>query len=54
VNAPVTYGGLAPGYVGLYQINVTVPTLPANDLTPVKFTLGSTGSTQNLFIAIGN
>jgi uncharacterized protein (TIGR03437 family) len=26
VNAPVAFAGLAPGYVGLYQINATVPT----------------------------
>jgi len=25
MNAPVTFAGLAPGYVGLYQINATVP-----------------------------
>ena len=26
VDAPVSFSGLAPGYVGLYQINATVPT----------------------------
>lgn len=28
VKAPVTYAGLAPGFVGLYQINFVVPTTP--------------------------
>jgi uncharacterized protein (TIGR03437 family) len=30
--ATVTYSGLAPGFVGLYQVNVTIPTgLTAGD-----------------------
>jgi uncharacterized protein (TIGR03437 family) len=32
VNAPVGYAGLAPGFVGLYQVNFTVPSgLPSGD-----------------------
>jgi uncharacterized protein (TIGR03437 family) len=26
--APVSFSGLAPGLVGVYQVNVEVPTLP--------------------------
>jgi uncharacterized protein (TIGR03437 family) len=52
--ATVSYAGLAPGYVGLYQFNVVVPGVPANDLTPVAFTLGGVAGTQTLYTAIGN
>jgi len=54
VTANVIYAGLAPGFVGLYQFNVTVPNVPASDATPVAFTLGGVPGTQTLFIAIGN
>jgi uncharacterized protein (TIGR03437 family) len=54
--APVTvnYMGLAPGYVGLYQFNVVVPNIPANDNTPVVFTVNGTPVPQTLVIAIGS
>jgi uncharacterized protein (TIGR03437 family) len=52
VAANVTYAGFAPGYVGLYQINVVVPNVVAGDAVPLTFTLGGTAGPQNLFIAI--
>jgi len=52
--ATINYAGLAPGYVGLYQFNIVVPDVPANDLTPVTFTLGGVAGTQTLYTAIGN
>ena len=52
VPAQVTYAGLAPGFVGLYQFNVVVPALPANNLTTVTFTLGGVAGTQTLFTAV--
>jgi uncharacterized protein (TIGR03437 family) len=54
VAANVTYAGLAPGYVGLYQFNVVVPSVAASDTVPVVFTLGNVTGSQNLVIAIGN
>jgi len=54
VPAKVTYAGLAPGYVGLYQFNVVVPAVAASDSVPVTFTLGGAAGTQNLVIAIQN
>jgi uncharacterized protein (TIGR03437 family) len=54
VQANVTYAGLAPGYVGLYQFNVTVPSIPASDTTPLVFTLGGAAGQQSLILAVGN
>ena len=50
--AQLTKSRLAPGAVGLYQFNVTVPNVPANDATPFTFTLGGVPGVQTLFIAI--
>ncbi len=42
VPATVTFSGLAPGGVGLYQINVqTPPTAPAGDAVPVVISMGA-------------
>ena len=54
VPAVVSYAGLGPGNVGLYQFNVTVPSVPASDNVPVAFTLNGVAGTQKLFIAIQN
>jgi uncharacterized protein (TIGR03437 family) len=53
-SAKITYQGLAPTYVGLYQINIVVPNIAASDSAPLTFTLGGVGGTQKLFLAIGN
>jgi uncharacterized protein (TIGR03437 family) len=52
--AKVTYDGLTPSYVGLYQFNVVVPNIAASDTVPVTFSVGSSSGTQPLVIAIGN
>jgi uncharacterized protein (TIGR03437 family) len=52
--AVVTYQGLAPGYVGLYQFNVTVPAIAASDTVPIVVSLNGTNLPQNLVIAISN
>ena len=50
--ANVTYQGLAPGFVGLYQFNVVVPAVTASDKVPVTFNLGGTPGTQTVYIAV--
>jgi uncharacterized protein (TIGR03437 family) len=53
-NGSVTYAGLAPSAVGLYQFNVTVPSVPSSDLVPLRFTLNGASGSQSLYIALGN
>jgi len=45
VDAPVIYSGLAPGLVGLYQIDALVPAgAPSGSTVPLLFTIGSATS----------
>jgi uncharacterized protein (TIGR03437 family) len=50
--ASISYGGLAPGFVGLYQFNVVVPNVSDSDLTPLGFSLGGVQGTQTMFTAV--
>ena len=52
--ATVSYSGLAPNYVGLYQFNVVVPNIAASDAVPLTFTLDGAAGTQTLYIAVQN
>lgn len=54
VPASVTYAGLAPGYVGLYQINIVVPSVPASDTLPLTFSLNGAPGSQTLLISVQN
>lgn len=46
-NIPVTFAGMAPGFVGLMQVNFQVPTQPGDLLLEV--TIGTARSNQALF-----
>jgi len=50
--ATITYQGLAPGFVGLYQFDVVVPPVPDSDLVPLTFNLGGVAGSQTLYIAV--
>jgi uncharacterized protein (TIGR03437 family) len=50
----VPYDGLAPNFMGLYQLNVVVPNVAASSTVPLTFTLGETAGAQALAIAVGN
>jgi len=52
--ATLSYYGLAPNLIGLYQFNIVVPDVPSNDLTPISFTLGGIAGAQTLYIAVEN
>ena len=48
----IPYQGLSPNYVGLYQINVTIPsTVPAGDQA-LSVTLDGVDTGQNLFLTV--
>jgi uncharacterized protein (TIGR03437 family) len=53
-SATVSYFGLAPSFVGLYQFNVVVPSVANNDLVPLSFKLNGAAGPQTLFIAVHN
>lgn len=50
--ATLSYYGLAPGYIGLYQFNVVVPNVAASNAVPVTFVLGSSNNLQTLYTAV--
>lgn len=52
--AQVSFAGLAPLAVGLYQFNLTVPNVAASDAVPVTFTLGGAAGSQTLYTAVAN
>ena len=51
--AEVTYYGLAPGFVGLYQFNIKVPTGVSPADMPLNVDVGGVTLSQNLFITVG-
>jgi uncharacterized protein (TIGR03437 family) len=50
--ATITYAGLAPNAVGLYQFNVVVPSIAAGDTVPLTFSLEGASGTQTLYTAV--
>jgi uncharacterized protein (TIGR03437 family) len=50
--AQLSYFGLAPNFVGLYQFNVVVPPVADSDLVPLTFNLGGVAGAQTLFTAV--
>jgi uncharacterized protein (TIGR03437 family) len=45
VDANVVFSGLSPGFVGLYQVNLSIPpTAPSGDSVPVVLTIGGVKS----------
>jgi uncharacterized protein (TIGR03437 family) len=52
VPGTVSYAGLAPGMIGLYQFNVVVPNTAPGDAVPLTFSIGMTGGQQVLYTAV--
>ena len=48
-NAPVSFAGLAPGFVGLYQINAVVPSgIAPGDAVPLTLSVSGQTGPQSL------
>ena len=54
IHATVQFAGLVQTYTGLYQFNIVVPDVPANDATPFTFSINGAAGTQSLLLPIGN
>jgi len=52
--ATLQYQGLAPDFVGLYQLNIIVPQVAAGDAVPLTFSQGGVTLPQTLYTAVGN
>jgi uncharacterized protein (TIGR03437 family) len=50
--AAVSYAGLAPGKVGIYQFKVVVPDVAEGGAIPLSFTLDGVQGKQTLFVAV--
>ena len=50
--APVGFSGMAPGYPGIYQINATIPQVPAGNAVPFQLQIGgiTTPNTTNIAV----
>ena len=49
--AAVSYAGLAPGMIGLYQFNVTVPNVPNGDAA-VLATIGGVATQTGVLVTV--
>ena len=53
IPADVTFSGLAPGFVGLYQVNVRVPfSTSTGNAVPVRISLSDSGSSNTVTMAV--
>lgn len=50
--AVVSYAGLLPGAISLYQFNVIVPDMPDSNSVPLSFSLDGNRGTQALYAAV--
>jgi uncharacterized protein (TIGR03437 family) len=50
--APVSFSGLAPGFVGLYQVNVEVPPLVASGNARVNMIIAGGGNSNTVLLPV--
>jgi uncharacterized protein (TIGR03437 family) len=51
-SAKLSYFGLAPSEVGVYQFDIAVPAVASSDPVPLTFNLSGVASAQTLFTAV--
>src|SRR5581483_9908195 len=51
-NATVSYSGLAPGYVGLYQVNVVVPSGISTGLQQITCSIGGVSCQSGVYLPV--
>jgi uncharacterized protein (TIGR03437 family) len=54
VTAQVVFSGLAPQFVGVNQLNVIIPNVPAGSNVPIQLSLGGITSPATITMAVGN
>ncbi len=52
--ATLSYDGLAPNSVGLYQFNLIVPSVSDGDAVPLTFNLRGVAGSQTLYTAVSH
>jgi len=52
INAPVTFAGLAPGFLGLYQVNAQIPVgvTPGNSVPVIVTQAGSASNIATIAV----
>jgi uncharacterized protein (TIGR03437 family) len=55
VNAQVVFSGIAPGFPGVYQINIIVPAgAPTGNAVPLQIQMGGITTSNQITIAVSN
>ncbi len=55
VNAQVVFSGIAPGFPGVYQINIIVPAgAPTGNAIPLQIQMGGITTSNQITIAVSN
>jgi uncharacterized protein (TIGR03437 family) len=52
VSAQVLFSGLQPQFVGVNQVNIVIPNVPAGDAVPLQFQIGGITSPNTVTIAV--
>jgi uncharacterized protein (TIGR03437 family) len=52
VSADVLFSGLTPQFVGVNQVNIVIPNVPADDKVPLQFQMGGITSPKTVTIAV--